>query len=89
VSEQELFDDLPETKSPRLSWMERHGVNCKRNDNTGLFEAWTGDYEKALCYTSSEVLGDFGIHESADKDEALRKLAVAQDITLWNEEGAL
>ena len=82
----ELFDDLPESKSPRLLWMERHGVNCKFNEQTELYEAWTGKHDEAMAYTSSEALKDFGIHESASKDDALRKLAVAQDIKLWNEE---
>lgn len=35
-----LFDDLPESKSPRLLWMEKHGVKTGNIDGKEWF-AWT------------------------------------------------
>lgn len=65
-----LFD-LPESKSPRLLWMERYKVTVSDCED-GKFARSNYD-----LYTRG-----FGLTE----DEALANLAIALGVKLWNEE---
>jgi hypothetical protein len=76
----ELFD-IPETKSPRLIWMDRHGIKviALRTDAKS-FNHWMayrheGDFISASAYGPTE-------------DDAITSLAVKLGLRLWNEEGA-
>ena len=74
--EESLFD-IPETKSPRLLWMEKHGIQTQQN-SAGDWCAWT----TAILTKTSINLG------SGDtEDEAITQLALKLGIKLWNEEG--
>jgi hypothetical protein len=71
----ELFA-VPESLSPRLRWMRRHGITTRRNDitetpsaNWEAYQACSGDWEP----------GD-------TEHDAIANLAEALGIRLWNEE---
>ena len=68
----ELFTDLPESKSPRLIWMEKHGFTVTQTD--------AGDYIASLGAGCELGYGDC-------ESEALRECAAFNNIPLWNEEG--
>lgn len=69
----ELFD-MPETKSPRLLWMDKHGV-------------WTKHYESpSIVKNLSWVATAAGKSASgATEDESIVNLAMEMNIKLWNE----
>ncbi len=74
----ELFD-LPETKSPRLIWLEKHGIKVTPSKAHGpSLKCWMayrhdGDFISASAYGSTE-------------DEAIADLAIKLGLRLWNEE---
>lgn len=77
----ELFD-LPESKSPRLQWMEKHGIEvsppvtgCKVVTNSWMAFQRFGIDIPETCYGHTE-------------DEAITQLALKLGIKLWNEEAA-
>ena len=77
----ELFD-IPETKSPRLLWLEKHGIKVAapakgHGTATNHWMAYQhdGDFISASGYGMNE-------------DEAIAALAVKLGLRLWNEEGA-
>jgi hypothetical protein len=77
----DLFPSLPITKSPKLLWMERHGITTKFIPGSGNVESfWLADYmaPNAAHYQDA---GD-------TEEEALTALALAAGIKLWNEEVA-
>ena len=82
---EELFS-VPEAKSPRLKWMEKHCVNV-RSTPVGLVgteDELTGDEVRAFYATGDGTLtGKFGTTE----DDALAAWARARGVRLWNEEG--
>jgi hypothetical protein len=73
----ELFD-IPETKSPRLIWMDRHGIKViALRTNAKSFNRWMAyrhdrDFINASAYGPTE-------------DDAITLLAVKLGIRLWNE----
>lgn len=86
MSEGELFD-VPEVKSPRLRWMEKHGLKTKHfpgvqdgeeDPETGYelhtWVAWRG---------SPPVWIRTG---GATEDDALADWARANGVRMWNEE---
>ena len=71
----ELFDYIPESKSPRLLWMERYGVETGGPDEDDEFWA------KAYC----AGIERYGYGQT--EDEAICNLAKRSGWKLWNEEG--
>ena len=71
----ELFD-LPETKSPRLCWLEKHGIVTLR----GKSDSWAA-WLKAKPTKVDQTIG-YGESE----DEAIADLAIKLGLRLWNEE---
>ena len=67
----ELFD-IPETKSPRLLWMEKHGIEITRITDDAL-----GDFR----FVASKTICEAGLNE----DDAIAKMAERLEIRLWNE----
>ena len=65
-----LFD-IPETKSPRLLWLEKHNIGIIYDNTKNQFAA-IGRQESAWGET---------------EDEAITQLALKLGIKLWNEEG--
>ena len=65
---------IPETKSPRLCWMEQHGfrvVQCNPTEWGETFAALIG--EKVIAY-------------GMNADDALVNAAVKLQLRLWNEQ---
>lgn len=79
----ELFS-VPVSKSPKMRWLERHGVNVTHD------EAWQyGDEDdlgnEKFPYYASDDGKHF--HGGATEDDALVEWARARGKRLWNEEG--
>lgn len=71
----ELFQ-IPETKSPRLLWIEKHGVwtsRVKHIDAPNQSEAW-----------KAEAAGHVGVGPT--EDDAIVDLAKRMKLKLWNEQ---
>jgi hypothetical protein len=74
----ELFD-IPEIKSPRLIWLDRHGIKVialkTRNESHNRWMAYRhdGDFISASAYGPMQ-------------DDAITSLAVKLGLRLWNEE---
>ena len=80
----DLFD-IPESKSPRLLWMEKHGI-----------ETWQPEIEDAFdgakwCACRESDKDENGIPSYVGtgdtENDALASLAQRIGIRLWNEEG--
>jgi hypothetical protein len=71
----ELFD-LPETKSPRLIWLEKHKIATLR----GKPDSW------AAWIIAKPTKADQIIGYGETEDEAVVSLAIKLGIRLWNEE---
>ena len=71
----ELFDDLPESKSPRLLWIERHGVQISGPDI---------DDEMLAVAVDKRGIEQTGYGQ--DEQGALADLARKCGWKLWNEE---
>jgi hypothetical protein len=75
----DLFTDLPVSKSPRLLWMERHGIKTIFMPASGSVDAfWIADFMDPNTTHYQEV-GD-------TEDDALTALAKAAGIRMWFEE---
>ena len=68
----ELFD-IPETKSPRLKWIDKHGVWVAEITLTGSITRW---WEATAAGITTK---------GATEDEAIVNLAKKMGIKLWNE----
>ena len=80
----ELFS-VPEVKSPRLRWIEKHGVEVKptldwdpdaEDENGDVVHAW---------YASDDQWRHK--HGGDTENDALAAWAIARGVRLWNEEG--
>lgn len=72
----ELFE-IPETLSPRLEWMRKHGIEVMDD----AFDAFEGR-DRWIAFLGP----DPGVNEYGEtKDEALARLAARLEIKLWNE----
>ena len=69
----ELFS-IPESKSPRLLWMERHHLTIR--------EGYNHDDDEAIfqCLHGMKVIG-----EGLTQDKAITAAAKSLNIKLWNE----
>ncbi len=91
-----LFD-VPESLSPRLAWMRKHGIQTLKRDDlpceAGRWEAYVGDYEAAVTKTINDSDARFYPDESPHlawgqtEEEAVMELAQNNEWPLWNEEG--
>ena len=72
----ELFDNLPESKSPRLLWMERHGV-----------EIGGPNIEDEMFAVAKDRNGVEQHGYGHDEQSAIAALALRCGWKLWNEEG--
>lgn len=77
-----LFIDEVATKSPRLAWMEKHGIVTR--------ESKLADIPQGLRWCAFFKGCEFNYQPryGATEDEALAAVAKAHDFKLWNEEGA-
>lgn len=82
-----LFD-LPETLSPRLQWIQRHGVSINRDDSPGGIEF--GPYFASVPTSPEGHPNEWMscIGSGPTEDDALVDLARNQGLRLWNEETA-
>lgn len=80
-----LFD-LPDSPSPRLEWMRRHGVMTEyiSDDPTGEFNGWCAHYADDDPYKSPFPWLGWGYGEN--ELEALTEFAIKNNLKLWNEE---
>jgi len=67
-----LFPDPGEVLSPRLKWMRDNQVFTRRKTTFGPWEAFTFSTANQICLGDSE-------------DEAIFRLAKANNWRLWNE----
>lgn len=65
---------MSESKSPRLLWMEKHGVETGGPDEDDEFWAKCGDSPSQYAYGQTE-------------EQAIIAIAVKNKWKLWNEEG--
>jgi len=72
----ELFDSLPPTLSPRLQWIEKHGVWTKRSEFVDFHQP-----EAAWTATAAGLTGT-----GPTEDAAIVELAKRMGIKLWMEE---
>ncbi len=72
-----LFD-VPEQKSPRLLWLERHNIETRQ---TGTSSDELGDCMRWIAENP------VGIGYGETKNEAVTKLALKLGIKFWFEEG--
>ncbi len=77
----ELFP-IEESKSPRLLWIEKHGIKARRY-SPDEFDYLAGQ----LFVWGASGGGEWG--QGDTEDEALAQLAVKLGIRLWNEEGGV
>jgi len=71
----ELFD-MPESLSPKLRWMARHGIKVKQ-DAPDKWTAW-----RSLWSPEPSALNSV---TSNTEENALFELAVKTNLQLWNE----
>lgn len=85
-----LFD-LPESKSPRLLWMEKYQVTIHKSGYAEIVESEFGDWYPFTAI-NGPVSDANGNHlypprgEGLTEDEALANLAKTLGVKLWNEE---
>ena len=72
----ELFDNLPESKSPRLRWMEKHGVTVSELPDDD------GEYCAQAKNKRGVTISAYG----HDQQSAIAYLATRFGWKLWNEE---
>lgn len=70
----DLLFDIPETKSPRLLWLKKHGITCH--------DYRTDDIYRFMAHGIHEGSG-FG----PTPEDAVLEYAKTAGIKLWNEEG--
>lgn len=80
----ELFD-IPEQLSPRLAWIQKHGVQTHHAKHFDHFPwcAWF-PANNTPCGKAPDNPDDCGFGQN--QDDALAALARRHDIRLWNEE---
>ena len=85
----ELFTDAAVAMdSPRLRWRKKHDVHTADfNDCQGPWAAWIGDFEEAADRGESNPYAG-GYARGETEDDAIRLLANATGLRLWNEEEA-
>lgn len=74
----ELFQ-IEESKSPRLRWMDKHGVWTQKTN--------AEEYEDPEHAWKAQAAGYVGFGPT--EDDAIVELARLMGIALWNEEGAV
>ena len=74
----DLFPGLPESPSPRIEWMRRHGIDLSYQLIMGL------DHVCVVHTKTGKVR--YGGPSGGDEDEVLARLAKELGIPLWNEE---
>lgn len=83
----DLFPSLQPSLSPRLAWMQRHGIKTARQnedeDGNEWFAVICGPDEDP--YDAAMSTGGQRIGLGETEDEALTALAKAAGIRLWNE----
>jgi hypothetical protein len=80
----ELFD-IPESKAPRLRWMEKHDIRRHRadlDDENLPWSAWFPENEHESGLPMDPEACGYGVTEN----DAIVDLAVKHKIKLWNEE---
>ena len=89
---EELFS-VPEAKSPRLKWKERHNVVTRQSDPSvvGLEDEFSGDEVQAwyATRTGANTEPDWttrNVFGGATEDEAMVELARALGFGSWTEE---
>ncbi len=69
----DLFANLPEVKSPRLLWMEKHGISTFRQANS------QGPVFVAM--NASKLITT----RASNEHDALVEMAIKLNIKLWNQ----
>lgn len=81
----DLFPELPPVLSPRLKWMQEHGVQTRETPEHHLrWEAWIGEYPE----TPDEVITasvQCRIIAADSEKEAIAGIAELNGWKLWNE----
>lgn len=78
----QLFD-IPESKSPKLLWMEKHGVKTHQSDlSEDPWIAWLASNESVDGLPRNMEKCGYG----NTKDEAITDLAIKNNLKFWNEE---
>ena len=75
----ELFT-IPETKSPRLCWLEKHGVTCYKSEYDHAGPTDPDELWRARI-ASNPVEG-----KGATMDDAIVDMAKRLNLKLWNEQ---
>lgn len=101
----DISDDLlfpvPESLSPRLAWIKKHGIITYRHSTghapatwfAGFQEWWPNKSGFDFFFEETANNGDSRVGEGDTEDDALANLLTCGDaraagIRLWNEEGA-
>lgn len=72
----DLFANLPEVKSPRLLWMERHGITI----HTAISSIGSGFVAECKCKSNIPLRT-----KAATEHDALVEMALKLNLKLWNE----
>lgn len=86
-----LLFDVPETPSPRLAWIRRHGVVTYFSpiEPAVWYAGFAGGSIRdaaAWFIAEQERNGDLLIGFGTTEDEAITQAAIKNGIRLWNEE---
>ena len=75
---EDLFANLPPVKSPRLLWMEKHGITTeKRSSSIGqVFVATAQNLTRTGTITTKST---------SNEHDALVEMAIQLGIKLWNQ----
>ena len=73
MTEPDLFANIPEIKSPRLLWMEKHGITMEHRCSS-VKESWTA------------IKGNTTFRAWTSGDDAIYGLCKLLKIRMWNEE---
>ena len=88
----ELFDNLPESKSPRLLWMERHDISTHHAphvaDEMGEQYVWTAWSRKEDPHSNGIPDDPEACGYGGTENEAIADYAQKNGWKLWNEESA-
>jgi hypothetical protein len=88
----ELFE-IPETKSPRLQWIEDHSIKTDKSQNDGIWyavmprEAHFNLSVAELAVIYWRTLSANRLATGKTEDEAITNLAKQLGLRLWNEGG--
>jgi rRNA maturation endonuclease Nob1 len=84
----ELFD-IPESKSPRLKWIEENGILTAK-DNMGAWHAVSpreDDDTSRVISLMMQYKGSMRHAKGQTEDDAITNLAKAIGLRLWTERG--